>query len=106
MSKGLIGFKQMEWTSRGPGLREKRYKKAGQTLRLVEFSSGFIEKEWCIKAHFGYVLDGSFSIDFDGKLVNYRKGEGIWIEEGLDNKHKAILKEGERVLLILFEGGF
>ena len=104
-SPHLIAFDAMNWSSPTAGVREKRYKNAGQIIRLVEFSDGFIERDWCTKGHIGYVLEGSLTIDFNGKLVRYQKGSGIWIEEGVQNKHKAILHEGEKALLILFEKG-
>ena len=93
----------MDWTSPAVGVREKRYENAGQIIRLVEFSDGFIEKDWCIKGHIGYVLEGSLTVDFNGKLVRYQKGDGIWIEEGVLSKHKAMVANKEKATLILFE---
>lgn len=93
----------MEWASPTDGVKEKRMERSGQIIRLVEFSEGFIEKDWCNKGHIGYVLEGAFTIDFNGNQIKYEQGDGIWMEEGEANKHKALVRAGERALLILFE---
>lgn len=74
-----------------------------QRVRLVEFSHGFVEPDWCIKGHVGYVLDGSCSMDFNGTILQFTEGDGLYIPEGKENKHKAILRPDERVLFVLFE---
>ena len=102
-SNYLLAFKEMEWNSPAVGVREKRFEHKGETIRLLEFSYGFIEQDWCVKGHKGYVIEGSLFIDFNGKRIKYEKGDGIWIEEGEKNKHKAIINEGEKVLIVLFE---
>ena len=60
-------------------------------LRLIEFSKGFIEQDWCVHGHIGYVLDGRLNIDFDGTSVLYNPGDAIFIPEGEEHKHKALL---------------
>jgi hypothetical protein len=35
-------------------------------MRLVEFTSAFVEPHWCQKAHLGLVLEGELEIDFNG----------------------------------------
>lgn len=99
----FINFEQISWASQAQGVREKRIEQENQVMRLLEFSYGFTEEEWYTKGHIGYVIEGSFSINFDGNHIHYKQGDGIWINEGKKNKHKAILKEGESVLLVLFE---
>ena len=87
----------------GKGIKTKTYKKGNQQVRLVEFSEGFIEEDWCSHGHFGYVLEGSFSIDYSGKSEQYKVGDIILIPQGEEDKHKAVLGKGERVLLLLLE---
>lgn len=69
----------------------------------MKFLDNFVEEEWCVSGHIGYVLDGEMTIDFNGTIKNYKKGDGLWIKEGESSKHKAIIKKGKQVELILFE---
>jgi quercetin dioxygenase-like cupin family protein len=58
-------------------------------MRLVEFTSEFVEPHWCEKAHVGLVLQGELEIDFDGLIVRYGQGAGIFIPTGTSARHKA-----------------
>ncbi len=103
MDKYIIRFKEQEWEINGVGVRSKGYVSGDQRVRLVEFSEGFVEPDWCIKGHMGYVLKGSFSIDFNGTIIQFNEGDGLFILEGKENMHKAVLDIDERVSLVLFE---
>ncbi len=84
-----INFDAIQWQSTMPGARSKSYQQDGKQLRLVEFTNEFVEPDWCMKGHVGYVLEGTLEIDFNGRLVNYPKGSGIFIPSGTENAHKA-----------------
>lgn len=99
----LIDFDTMSWNEPAKGVRSKAMVSGGQQLRLVEFSDGFVEPDWCTKGHAGYVLDGEFSIDYSGALERYKAGDVIFIPAGEKDKHKATLGKGEKVTLLLFE---
>jgi ethanolamine utilization protein EutQ (cupin superfamily) len=58
-------------------------------MRLVEFTSEFVEPHWCEKGHVGLVLQGELEIDFDGLIVRYGQGAGIFIPTGTSVRHKA-----------------
>jgi quercetin dioxygenase-like cupin family protein len=58
-------------------------------MRLVEFTSEFVEPYWCEKGHIGLVLSGTLEIDFAGHVVQYPEGSGIFIPPGSSNAHKA-----------------
>ena len=103
MDEYLIDFKNIAWESPAPGLRYKAYIKDNQRIRLVEFSEGFLEENWCTNGHLGYVLEGSISIDFNGGVRAFSAGDGIFIPKGEQNKHKGKIIKGEKALLILFE---
>ena len=103
MDKYLINFKDQDWKSYGVGFRSNEYVNGKQRVRLVEFSNGFVEPDWCIKGHVGYVLEGSCSIDLNGTILLFTKGDGLFIPEGKENMHKAIVKPDERVVFVLFE---
>ena len=93
----------MNWTEAVVGCRYKSFIQGDVQLRLVEFSEGFVEPGWCLHGHAGYVLDGEFSIDFDGNPERFKKGDTVYIPSGNDNKHKAIIEKGDKVTLLLFE---
>lgn len=58
-------------------------------LRLVEFTSEFVEPHWCEKGHIGYVVSGILEIDFRGQVIRYPEGSGILIPAGSASGHKA-----------------
>ena len=99
----LIDFDALSWDEPVKGVRSKTIVKGNQQLRLVEFSFGFVESDWCIMGHAGNVLEGEFTIDYSGTLERYQAGDIFFIPKGENDKHKAILGEGEKVLLLLFE---
>ena len=103
MNDVLVSFKSMKWQNPAPGIRYKEYIKDNQRIRLVEFSEDFVEQDWCTKGHIGYILEGSISIDFNGRLITFKSGDGVFIPEGEGDRHKGKVAKGERVLIILFE---
>ena len=103
MNGHKIVFDSIEWTKTGTGLRYKLFSWGNQRLRLVEFSEGFIEPDWCTHGHAGIVLNGSFTIDYNGRLERYSEGDVFFIPSGEADKHKAIIGKGEKVTLLLFE---
>ena len=103
MNDILINFKSMKWENPAPGIRYKEYIKDNQRIRLVEFSEQFTEIDWCTKGHIGYVVKGKISIDFNGEVIDFEAGNGFFISEGEENKHKGSIGKGKKSLLILFE---
>jgi quercetin dioxygenase-like cupin family protein len=103
MTDVLIKFMEMDWEYPKKGVSQKIYIKGNQQLRLLRFDEHFKEDDWCKKGHIGYVLDGEMYIDFNGILKTYKKGDGLWIEEGTDQKHCVFIKKNKYVELILFE---
>ena len=84
-----VDFKLMEWEKPAEKVRFKAYEQDGKKLRLVEFSKGFVEPDWCMKGHIGYILEGKMKIDFDGKTVVFSTGDGVFIPAGEKHKHKG-----------------
>jgi quercetin dioxygenase-like cupin family protein len=58
-------------------------------LRLVEFTSGEVDPNWCSEGHIGFVLSGALEIDFGGRVVFYTEGDGIFIPSGPSSAHRA-----------------
>ena len=103
MDNILINFKNMKWDNPAPGVRCKEHIKGNQKIRLVEFSDTFTEVDWCTKEHVGYVVEGEISINFDGRIIEFQAGDGLFIPAGEATKHKGSVAQGRKALLILFE---
>lgn len=96
-----IEFGNIPWESSVNGVRFKPYIVNGKLMRLVEFSREFVESDWCVKGHIGYILEGQMEIDFSGERIIFNRGDGLFIPEGEDHKHKAtVLSEKVSALLI------
>ena len=84
-----------------PGAKTKDYEHAGRRLRLLESTKEFTETDWCEKGHIGYILEGEVEIDFDGELVRFKTGDGLFIPEGKGSKHMAkVLSDTLKVILV------
>ena len=84
-----IDFDTLDWQSPLPGARAKVYREGSRQLRLVEFTSEFVEPDWCIKGHIGFVQSGTLEVDFAGQVVRYPEGSGVFIPPGSSHAHKA-----------------
>jgi len=94
-------FDHLEWQSSLPGARFKAFQQGTLKLRLVEFAKGFAAPEWCTKGHVGYVLEGQADVDFDGEIIRFSTGDGVFVPEGEENKHKVtVLSEVVRLILV------
>ena len=101
MSEYKIDFESMKWETPANGIRFKAFEQNGRKLRLVEFFKEFIEPEWCIKGHIGYILEGQLEIDFNGNKEIFEPGDGVFIPSGEEHKHKAkVLTDIVKVILV------
>jgi quercetin dioxygenase-like cupin family protein len=97
-----IDFAALPWQSPAPGVRFKAVVRGGLKLRLLEFSPGFVEPDWCRKGHVGWVLEGTLRIEFPGGTETFRAGQGVFLLAGEAERHKAHVV-GDAVRLILVE---
>ena len=100
MIQNKIDFDSIPWETPLKGARYKAFKLNGKQLRLVEFSREFVEPDWCVKGHIGYVLEGEMEIDFQGRVVTYHQGDGLFIPAEEGHKAKVIT---DMVQLIMVE---
>ncbi len=82
-------FDALEWQTPMHGARFKVYSDGQKQMRLLEFTSEFVEPHWCEKGHYGLVVQGELEIDFRGRFVRYPEGAGIFIPAGPSHGHKA-----------------
>ncbi len=91
----------MEWEEPAEGIRFKVYEQDGRKLRLVEFAKEFVEPDWCCKGHIGYILEGQIEIDFDGDVITFGPGDGLFIPAGEEHKHIGrVLTDKVRAILV------
>jgi quercetin dioxygenase-like cupin family protein len=102
MEKYRIDFETVPWEMPAVGVRFKAHEQEGRKLRLAEFTKEFVESDWCTKGHIGYVLEGQMEIDFDGKVIVFGPGDGLFIPAGEKHKHKAIVST-DKLKIILVE---
>jgi len=89
MEQYRVLFDEMEWQNGIHGVRFKAFRSGTKQLRLLEFTSEFVEPDWCEKGHVGFVVQGELEIDFHGHFVRYPEGSGINIPSGPTSGHKA-----------------
>lgn len=96
-----IDFDALPWQSPAACVRQKVFASGSRRLRLVEFAHGFVEPDWCLKGHIGYVLSGRGELTFEGRSVPFGPGDGIFIPAGLEHRHKTtVLSDVCRVILV------
>ena len=101
MNQYRIDFESIPWETPADGVRFKAYEQDGKRLRLVEFTKDFVEADWCSSGHVGQVLEGRMEIDFDGNVIAFGQGDGIFIPPGEAHKHKArVLSDTVRLVLV------
>lgn len=101
MTTYKIDFESTSWETRAPGVRVKIHQLDGKQLRVVEFTSDFVELDWCKRGHIGYVLEGQLQIDFNGRQVVFNPGDGLSIPAGEEHKHKAKVLDGVARLVLV-----
>ena len=97
-----VDFDKCQWEQPAGGVRFKAFVRDGRRLRLVEFGEGFREDDWCRKGHIGMVLQGRLEVEFDGQVVTFGAGDGVFILAGEQGRHKARVTAGP-VRLVLVE---
>jgi ethanolamine utilization protein EutQ (cupin superfamily) len=101
MERYKINFETMPWDTPVVGVRFKAYEQDNRRLRLAEFTREFIEPDWCTKGHIGYVLEGRMEIDFDGEVIAFGPGDGLFIPAGEKHKHKGrVLTDVVKVIFV------
>ena len=100
-----IPFESLTWEVPADGVRFKAYERDGRKLRLVEFSREFVEPDWCTKGHIGYILEGQMELDFDGKVIVFGPGDGVFIPAGREHKHKGRVLTDKVTAILVEDGG-
>lgn len=95
-----INFEDLNWENPIKGVKSKTYKYEGKQLRLVVYTKE-MPPHWCEKGHYGLILEGEFEIEFENETQIFRKGDGVFIPDGEQHKHKAkVLSESVKVIFV------
>jgi quercetin dioxygenase-like cupin family protein len=101
MEQCRVDFAGIDWQSPAAGVRQKVVVQGGHRLRLVEFARDFVEADWCLKGHIGYVIDGRMDLVMKDRTISFGPGDGLFIPAGPEHGHKAkVLTEVLRAVLV------
>lgn len=101
MSPYKISFDEMAWQHVRPDVRQKVYCEGSRQIRLVEFDTSEGAEQWCETGHIGYVLKGSLRISFDGQVIAFAAGDGLFIPSGAASKHRSVsIAAGTQLLMV------
>jgi ethanolamine utilization protein EutQ (cupin superfamily) len=100
MENFKIDFSSLPWQSPLKGVRYKTFNDGKRQVSLLEYTREYVDTEWCQKGHYGCVLDGECELNFSGRRVHFKTGDGVFIPAGPAGQHqfKAV---SEVVKLIL-----
>jgi hypothetical protein len=72
----------------------------GLRLRIVEYSSGFLNDHWCQKGHIVYCLEGEFVSELEnGESVILSAGMSYIVSDDLSS-HRSTSVNGVKLLII------
>jgi quercetin dioxygenase-like cupin family protein len=96
-----VDFDAMDWQDGRPGVRFKLYREGSRQLRLIEFATSEADPHWCDRNHIGFVVAGGLTIDFNGTLLSFAAGDGLFIPPGAANAHRAVtITPGTRLVMV------
>ncbi|MFA6133076.1 MAG: GNAT family N-acetyltransferase [Phycisphaerae bacterium] len=96
-----VDFDSIAWVSPAPGVRFKAFEAGRRKLRMLEFTRASVEADWCLKGHYGYLLEGRLEVDFGGTKVEFGPGDGVLLPAGWKHRHKArALTDAARLILV------
>jgi quercetin dioxygenase-like cupin family protein len=98
-----VDFDKLEWESPLVGVRDKYIDQNNLRISLVEYSKEMLP-HWCDKGHYGYLIEGRMEIEYENSKQIYTSGDGIFIPDGPDHKHRARVLS-ERALVFFIEKG-
>ncbi len=95
-----VDFNQLEWESPAEGVRHKQLDQDGLRMRLVEYSNN-MPPHWCEKGHYGHLIEGRMEIEYPDVKVVYKPGDGIFIPDGHDHRHRGRVLSGKALVFLI-----
>jgi quercetin dioxygenase-like cupin family protein len=101
MNLHKVDFSRMEWEQVRPDVRQKVHCDGGKQIRLIEFGTSDGAEGWCETGHVGYVLKGSLRVDFNGEVIDFAAGDGLFIPAGEACRHRSVhIAAGTQLLMV------
>jgi len=95
-----VDFKKLEWEQPIEGVKQKTTQYGNKQLRLIEYTKK-MPAHLCAKGHYWLVLDGELEIEFQNEKILYKSGDGVFIPDGEEHKHKGrVLTESVKVIFV------
>ncbi len=47
-----------------------------------------VHSDWCLKGHFGYIIEGKLELTFSDHADVYQTGDALFIPDGKEHKHR------------------
>ena len=95
-----VAFDDIEWESPVKGMKCKTYKYGSKQMRLIEYTKD-MPLHWCEKGHYGLILEGELEVEYSNEKIIYKKGDGVFIPDGAEYKHKArVMTESVKVFFV------
>ena len=88
MDSPRVDFETIPWQVMAPGARHKMVERDGKRIRLLELTDSFIENDWCLKGHVGYLIEGELELTFEIRTERLKPGDGFLIRGKVD-RHRA-----------------
>lgn len=99
-----IQFWDMKWEFPKKGMREKSFTDRNKKFRMVAFNDQYVCEDWCTEGHIGYVLKGAMTIDFNGREIEYKAGDLLYIPQGnIHSRHKIKIAAGKKAVIFMVE---
>jgi quercetin dioxygenase-like cupin family protein len=95
-----VDFGKLKWESHLEGIRHKCIDQGDLRLRLVEYTKD-MPPHWCEKEHYGYLLEGQMEIEYESEKIIYNRGDGIFIPDGHEHKHKGKVLSGKALVFFI-----
>jgi hypothetical protein len=89
MFDAIRNFKAMDWETVEAGLKSKTIMHDDVRLRLVEFSAGFEERDWCRGEHYGLLIEGELELQLPGGIFRAFAGDAVVLPPVAECRHKA-----------------
>jgi quercetin dioxygenase-like cupin family protein len=93
-------FDKIPWQVPMAGVRHKYFDQNGIRLRLVEYSND-MPAHWCEKGHLGYLIEGTMEIEFENYKETYLAGDGIFLPDGSEHKHKGKVTSDKAIVFFV-----
>jgi len=96
-----VPFESMNWREVRPGVRHKVHAERSRQVRLVRFDTSDGAGFWCQAGHIGYVLAGGLDIDFNGTVLSFAAGDGLFIPSGAASQPRSVFVTPGTTLLMV-----